>query len=72
MHLRIRTCHREMRRISRVMRIAPLGAMVVEISVGEDDVHHVREGMMVDFYVHALPGREMPRVAFLFTGHGSQ
>jgi multidrug efflux pump subunit AcrA (membrane-fusion protein) len=42
-----------------LFEIAPLGEMVVEIAVPEDDVAHVREGMQVTFYVHALPSRSM-------------
>jgi multidrug efflux pump subunit AcrA (membrane-fusion protein) len=42
-----------------LFEIAPLGQMVVEIAVPEDDVTHVREGMRVNFYVHALPNRVM-------------
>lgn len=42
-----------------LLEIAPLGEMVVEIAVPESDVAHAREGMQVDFYVHALPSRMM-------------
>jgi biotin carboxyl carrier protein len=42
-----------------LFEIAPLGEMVVEIAVPEEDVAHVREGMQVSFYVHALPSRGM-------------
>jgi multidrug efflux pump subunit AcrA (membrane-fusion protein) len=42
-----------------LFEIAPLGEMVVEIAVGESDFHHVRAGMPVDFYVHAIPGHRL-------------
>lgn len=42
-----------------LFEIAPLGQMVVEIAVPEADVTHVRKGMDVNFYVHALPNRTM-------------
>ncbi len=50
-----------------LFEIAPLGEMVVEIAVPETDIVHVREGMQVDFYVHALPTRAWaePSAAFI-------
>lgn len=42
-----------------LLEIAPLGEMVVEIAVPESDIVHAREGMQVDFYVHALPTRAL-------------
>ena len=42
-----------------LLEIAPLGEMVVEIAVPESDIVHAREGMQVDFYVHALPSRAL-------------
>jgi multidrug efflux pump subunit AcrA (membrane-fusion protein) len=42
-----------------LFEIAPLGRMLVEIAVQEDDIRHVREGMPVEFYVHAMPHRTM-------------
>ncbi len=42
-----------------LLEIAPLGEMVVEIAVPESDIVHIREGMQVDFYVHALPSRTL-------------
>lgn len=41
-----------------LFEIAPLGKMVVELSVAEDDFPHVRPGMLAQFYVHALPGTQ--------------
>lgn len=40
-----------------IFEIAPLGRVVVEIAVPESDLSHVRPGMPVWFYVHALPHR---------------
>ena len=40
-----------------LFEIAPLGEFLVEIAVPESDVTHVRRGMPVHFYVHALPHR---------------
>lgn len=42
-----------------LFEIAPLGQMVVELAIAEDDFSHVRPGMRAEFYVHALPGRRM-------------
>lgn len=42
-----------------LLEIAPLGEMVVEIAVPESDIVHAREGMHVDFYLHALPSRAL-------------
>jgi multidrug efflux pump subunit AcrA (membrane-fusion protein) len=42
-----------------LFEIAPLGQMVVEIAVPESDIAHVRQGLHVDFFVHALPNRGM-------------
>ena len=41
-----------------LFEIAPLGKMVVELAIEEDDFAHVRPGMSASFYVHALPGRK--------------
>ncbi len=42
-----------------LFEIAPLGEMVVEIAIAEDDFPHVRCGMPVDFYLFALPDRSL-------------
>jgi biotin carboxyl carrier protein len=42
-----------------LFEIAPLGKMIVEVAIGEEDLAYVRTGMKVEFYLHALPGRTM-------------
>ncbi|MGI9474912.1 MAG: efflux RND transporter periplasmic adaptor subunit [Rubripirellula sp.] len=42
-----------------LFEIAPLNELVVEIAVPEEDVHHVRDGMRVEFFVNAMPGRTL-------------
>jgi biotin carboxyl carrier protein len=42
-----------------LFEIAPLGQMIVEIGIGEEDLAYVRTGMEVEFYLHALPARNM-------------
>lgn len=42
-----------------LFEIAPLGEMIVEVAIGEDDLAYVRTGMEVEFYLHALPGRSL-------------
>ena len=40
-----------------LFEIAPLGQMVVEIAVPEEDISHVEVGMEADFFFHAIPNR---------------
>lgn len=42
-----------------LFEIAPLGEMVVEIDIAEEDFQHVRSGMAVEFFVHAIPDRRL-------------
>ncbi len=42
-----------------LFEIAPLGKMIVEVAIAEEDLAYVRTGMKVEFYLHALPGRTM-------------
>lgn len=42
-----------------MFEVAPLGEMVVEVAISEEDLTHVRVGMEVEFYLHALPERRM-------------
>ncbi len=42
-----------------LFEIAPLGQMVVEVAIPEEDFPHVRRGMPVDFYVYSLPNRKL-------------
>ena len=40
-----------------MFEIAPLGEMIVELSIPEEDFVHVQPEMKVQFYLHALPNR---------------
>ena len=42
-----------------MFEIAPLGEMVVEISIPESDFVHVQAGMPVVFYLHAVPSETL-------------
>ena len=42
-----------------MFEVAPLDEMVVEISISEEDLIHVRETMRVDFYLHAIPNERI-------------
>lgn len=42
-----------------MFEIAPLGEMVVEISIPESDFVHVQAGMPVEFYLHAVPSETL-------------
>ena len=42
-----------------LFEIAPLGRVLVELAISESDIAHVREGMDVGFYVHAIPHRTL-------------
>ncbi len=42
-----------------LFEIAPLGEMIVEIAIAEEDLAYVRKGMEVEFYLHALPDRNL-------------
>ena len=42
-----------------LFEIAPLDQLIVEIAIPEEDIHHVQEGMSVEYVLNSLPGREL-------------
>ena len=42
-----------------LFEVAPLDELVVEIAIPEEDIHHVRAGMPVEFFVNAMPNRTL-------------
>ena len=40
-----------------LFEIAPLGRVLVEVAIDESEFHQARQGMPVQFYVHAIPNR---------------
>ena len=48
-----------MKRGDTMFEVAPLGKMTVELAVPEQDVDFVREGMDVQFFLHAIPDKKM-------------
>ena len=42
-----------------LFEIAPLGKMIVEVAIAEEDLAYAEVGMPVDFFLHAFPDRTM-------------